>query len=267
MLFCRLHDWLKFSMLPLALVGCEPTKDEGLDSPVPLTPYCKAHRHFRWNLDASFGDIDLNEMVRRVSGSYAGTWRHVPYGDGICQISLAPNFDGQPGTISVAYKHGSVFFVRFERVGCVEGSRCEENDLKCVDRMEVGMEVRFNSADGVLDEKWRGTLLVEDPRDPDFGYVLEDLTPIGEGLRIKALSADGTTNGSSLIDAQCSVSTEHFQETGILLSTYIDNAVMSRADLMGTYTLLSTSWLSRDHGVAPLYWFEPESSESSHEAM
>lgn len=131
-------------------------------------PFCNPFTDFIPSLDANLGSLNLRTIVNELTATAQGTWRAAPPSAQPFAVTLAPSFDGEPGSIRVSYTDGQVRLIRREYVGCTPGAECADIAVRCVDSIEIDMDIQASSQSGALAESWKGTVTIDDPRDPDL---------------------------------------------------------------------------------------------------
>lgn len=174
------------------LTSCESATEE-IPPQGTSIPRCTPVVHPHAGLETPIGSTDLRSIVSRVRGEYSGTWIAQDMSTGPLVSEVSPSLHQVPGKISIRYDKGQIRRIESQYVPCDPGVPCADIARRCVDKIEIDLEVNLTTPGGELAESWVGTISIDDPQDPDMDPVMA-----AQGIENSELTVSSTVDPNTL---------------------------------------------------------------------
>lgn len=176
------------------------------------------------------------------------------------QVEVTPQSVGATGAIDIRHAGGELRHVKSEEVPCT-ARECPSIAVYCIDRLELDVSVALSTSDGAFSDNFQGTLVIDDPNDPDSGWDEDPgSNQLTMGLARIELDIDPQLLMGSFRVTSLNVpdDVEDVQQRFWLELEFADGA-LKRGDLRGM-----VSWIDGDAAAASLanvYTFVVDASE------
>lgn len=224
-------------------------------------PFCRDRVEILSGIDAPLEGTDLRALVERVSTRIEGTWK----GDtnagtqGPVKVEIHPSVDGEAGFAEIRYGSGQVRLVRKEFVGCSPGGACADIAVRCIDQIEIDLELKVGSTSGAFFENLVASVSIADPRDPDGHGPVEDLGQASEErssmINVKSTVEPGSFQGSASIRVSPTDPASHVSAHRLQFVCRFETGKAPRASISSFVEVNTGTMMGA--GVLPLYELEP----------
>lgn len=175
-------------------------------------PFCRDKVEVLSGIDAAIEGTDLRALVARVSTKLEGKWMGDPNNgtSGKSKVEVQPSLSGEAGSVEISYGAGQVRLIRKEFVDCSPGVACAGIFVRCIDEIQVDLDLKVSSTSGALSEMLVATVSIPDSRDPDSK---DPAAQPGPGAKDK---------GSPTITVESTVDPAKFQGSASITASSMD---------------------------------------------